>query len=135
MTHLVPMHTVFHHRIKRRQIKATTKPPNRLVAFFFRDKHAHVGMTGWHVGIGRMNHQRDTECLRLATGKFRVASGGSGWQMVDNNVAKHHPAFFDHFAALKYIGATTAQILMSALFRGSFPNIGDKFGIAGTFSI
>ena len=66
----MPMDHVLMERIKRRQIEATTKPPDRRLALFFGDEETHIGVRRRYIRVIGMNHQRHPHRLELAIGQF-----------------------------------------------------------------
>ena len=75
------MYGIILEAIIRREVHAAAKPPDWLLAAFFRDKEAHVHMHSGDIGIARVEYQRDAHGLPTAACGFRVGDAGRGRQL------------------------------------------------------
>ena len=94
----MPGDTVVVKRVKRREVKATTEPPVAHRLAIARDKEADIGVAGWHIGIARVDDERQAEGAKGAAGKMRPFFRGNCWQLLAVHGGHIHPALLNHRA-------------------------------------
>ncbi|MNY04532.1 hypothetical protein D3C86_1372130 [compost metagenome] len=65
-------------------------------------------MTGRHIGVVRMDHQRDAHGLELAAGQFGAVSGRRCRHGIAIDMGEVDPTLLDHSAVAQHPGAAAA---------------------------
>ncbi len=120
----VPVNSVFLEAVIRGEIIAAAEPPHRILAGFFRDEEAHVGMGGGHVGIAGMDDEGDAQGLEAAAGQFRTGGRGRAGQPAAMDMGEVHARLLENPAFLQYTGTpATAAIPFPAVLDEAFATI------------
>ena len=98
----VPGAAVIIKRIKRGEIKAAAEPPVAHRLAVTGDKKADIGVAGRHIGIARMDDQRQTQRAEGATGELRPFFRGDGGQRGAVDDGNIHPALLNHRAVFQH---------------------------------
>ena len=77
----MPVTYVVLEAVVRRQIEAAAEPPHRVLARLFGNEESHIGMGCGHIGVARMNHQRNAHRTKSATGQLGARRTGR-WRQV-----------------------------------------------------
>ena len=93
---LMPVHGVLFEAVEGGEVEAATEPPDRILAVGIGDEETHVGVTSRHVGIARVNHERDPHGLPRFAGNLGTMGRSGGRELVSVHVGEGDTAFFDH---------------------------------------
>ena len=75
----MPVLTVFLVGVIGRQVESTSKPPDRFRIRIFGNEKSHIRMRGRHVGIVRVDYQRNTHGPKITSGQLGAMSSCRGW--------------------------------------------------------
>ena len=117
------MHAVFVEAVVRRQVHAAAEPEHGRFALSGGHEAAHVHVHGGHVGIARMQHERNAHGLESATGEFGAHRARRGREPGAADMRERDAAALEQAAVLDdaRVAAATAERRGSAF--GALPPV------------
>lgn len=104
----MPVTDVLLEAIIRRQVEPAAKPPYGLSARQFGTDKPHIGMSGRHIGVARVDDQRHAHGPERPSGELRSMSGGRGRQARPEDIGEIDPSLLEYTAFSEDPAATTA---------------------------
>ena len=123
----VEVHGIFFKAVVRRQVHAAAKPAHGLLAGMPGRNHAHVHVHRGHIGIARVEHQRNTHGLERRAGQFGPVLRGRRRQLRAAHMREAAASALEHAAAFDDAGNAVA---LQQLTRRLAPGVGDGAGAA-----
>ncbi len=107
---LVPVHYVGLVAVIGGQVVTTAKPPYRFRALFFGDKKAHIGVTGRHIGVVRVNHERYAHGFKCSARQLGAVCRRRGRHLRAVNMGEVHSTLFNYLAVGEHTRAAATAL-------------------------
>jgi hypothetical protein len=119
----MPVLTVGLESVVRGQVESTAEPPDRILAVFFGDEKAHIGVRGRNIGIVGMDHQRYAHGAEASARELGAVGACRRRQAVAMDFGKVDPGLLEYRAIAQYHAAATTA-------GRALPAVGDERGLA-----
>jgi len=102
--------------VVRRQVHAATKPGDQRALRRLRGNHAHIHVHRGRMGVARVEHQGDTQCLKGSTYQFRAVLCSRWRQLRAAYMRKTATCTLENRAAFQNLGDAVALQFFALAF-------------------